>query len=66
MTYVDPDTGDSRFAHIILLANRGIHIVENMFLEEISESRCYEFLFIGLPIKMVGATGAPIRPIAVA
>lgn len=66
LTYADPDTGDSRFAHIILLAKGGVHIIENMFLEELSRARCYRFIFIGLPIKMVGATGAPIRPIAIA
>ncbi|WP_102347229.1 cyclase family protein [Bacillus sp. Marseille-P3661] len=50
--------------HMILIARNGINIIENLLLEELSETKQYEFLFISLPIKIVGATGSPIRPIA--
>ena len=50
--------------HVILLVRNGIHIVENLFLEELARDRCYEFVFICLPLKMRGATGSPVRPVA--
>jgi kynurenine formamidase len=64
-TYLDPMTGDSHPAHLGLLVKRGIYIVENMYLEELSKSGNSQFLFVALPIKVVGATAAPVRPIAV-
>lgn len=60
----DPITKSSHFAHINLLVERGKYIFENVFLEELSLSKCYEFLFLAFPIKLKGATGAPVRPVA--
>jgi kynurenine formamidase len=51
--------------HVHLLVEQGIHIMECLNLEELSASRVYEFQFIAAPLKIRGATGAPIRPIAV-
>jgi kynurenine formamidase len=51
--------------HIILLVRHGIHIMENLFLEDLARDQVYEFLFVGLPLKIQGATGSPIRPVAV-
>ena len=51
--------------HVHLLVEHGIHIMECLNLEELSASCVYEFLFIAAPLKIRGATGAPIRPIAV-
>jgi len=53
-------------AHVHLLVESGIHIVECLQLEELAEARVYEFLFVGIPLKIRGATASPIRPIAVA
>lgn len=50
--------------HMILIARNGISIIENLFLEELGQARTYQFAFIALPIRIVGATGSPIRPIA--
>jgi kynurenine formamidase len=50
---------------VILLVRHGIYIVENLFLEELARDQCYEFTFICLPLKLKGATGSPIRPVAV-
>jgi kynurenine formamidase len=52
--------------HVHLLVERGIHIVECLNLEELAQARVREFLFIALPLKLEGATGSPVRPIAVA
>ena len=51
--------------HRLLLVDHGIHIIENLDLEELAAERVYEFLFVCLPLKFVGATGSPVRPIAV-
>lgn len=50
--------------HVHLLVESGIHIIENLNLEELANDRVYEFLFIALPLKIRGGTGSPIRPIA--
>src|SRR5207302_1231986 len=44
----------------------GIPIIENLNLEELAAEKVYEFAFICLPLKMRGATGSPVRPIAIA
>lgn len=51
--------------HIELLIKRGIHILELVHVEDLSQDKAYEFLFICLPLRVKGATGAMVRPIAV-
>jgi len=62
----DPDTGATLFAHMFLLPKRGIYILENVNLEELARDRCWTFAFVGVPLKLVGATGSPLRPLALA
>ena len=57
-----PSPGDS--VHAMLLVDRGIHIIENLNLEALAEARIHRFLFVGMPLRIVGATGAPFRPMA--
>jgi len=52
-------------AHRVLLVEHGIHIIETMALEELAAARAYEFVFLMSPLKIVGATGSPVRPLAV-
>jgi kynurenine formamidase len=66
MGYVDPDLQASLPGHLILLVRHGIHIIENLDLEELAHDCRYEFTFICLPLKIRGATGSPVRPIAIA
>jgi kynurenine formamidase len=61
---VDPDLKVSLPGHLVLLVRQGIYIIENLNLEELARNRCYEFTFICLPLKMRGATGSPVRPVA--
>lgn len=61
----DPETGATLFAHVYLLPQKGIYIMENLDLEELARDRCYTFAFIGIPLKFRGATGSPLRPLAV-
>jgi kynurenine formamidase len=51
--------------HVHLLVEAGIHIMECLNLEELSAAHLYQFLFVAAPLKIRGATGAPIRPMAV-
>jgi kynurenine formamidase len=51
---------------MLLLVRAGIPIIENLNLEELAEARVHEFAFVCLPLKMRGATGSPVRPIALA
>jgi kynurenine formamidase len=60
----DPETGATLFAHLYLLPQRGIYILENLFLEELARDRRWEFAFIAAPLKFQGATGSPLRPLA--
>jgi kynurenine formamidase len=60
----DPDSGSLLFAHFYLLPQKGIYIIENLYLEELARDRRWEFAFIAVPLKLVGATGSPIRPLA--
>jgi kynurenine formamidase len=52
--------------HVHLLVDSGIHIIEALNLEELSRRRVYEFVFVAAPLKIRGATGSPIRPLALA
>jgi kynurenine formamidase len=63
---VDPDLKVTLPGHVILLVHHGIYIIENLFLEDLARDQCYEFTFICLPLKLRGATGSPVRPIAIA
>ena len=63
---VDEELGVSLPGHLILLVRHGIHIIENLRLGELARDRVTEFLFVCLPLKMRGATGSPVRPIAIA
>ena len=43
----------------------GIHLVERMKLDELAASGVYEFAFIVQPLKIQGATGSTVVPVAV-
>jgi kynurenine formamidase len=51
--------------HRVLLVEHGIHIIETLALEELAASGAREFLFVLSPLKVVGGTGSPVRPLAV-
>lgn len=53
-------------AHRVLLVDHGINIIETMALEELAADGLYEFLFVVAPLRLVGATGSPVRPLAIA
>jgi kynurenine formamidase len=61
----NPDKQISLPVHQIALVVNGIHLLENMKLDELASKKVYEFAFILQPIKMQGATGSTVAPIAV-
>lgn len=52
--------------HVHLLVESGIHIIECLNLEALAAAKVFEFLFVAAPLKIEGATGAPVRPLALA
>jgi kynurenine formamidase len=60
----DPEVGCVMPGHLILLARRGVYIIENLALESLAAAGHHEFEFFCLPLKLVGATGSPVRPVA--
>src|SRR5438105_1431842 len=51
--------------HQIMLVVNGIHLLENMKLDEIAARRIYEFALILEPLKIQGGTGSTVAPIAI-
>ncbi|MBX3676187.1 MAG: hypothetical protein KF853_04105 [Rhodocyclaceae bacterium] len=50
--------------HCHFLAEAGCVMMELLDLESLARDKVYELCFIGAPIRFRGATGAPLRPIA--
>ncbi len=51
--------------HSLMLIEKGIYMIENMELEKLANDEVYEFLFIVQPLKLKGATGSSVAPIAI-
>ena len=51
--------------HAMMLIQHGVYLLENLELEALAAARAYEFAFIVQPLKIKGATGSAIAPIAV-
>lgn len=52
--------------HMLLLADNGIYIIENLLLEEMASERVYEFVAVVPPLKIRGGTGSALRVFALA
>ena len=61
----NPDPQISLPVHQIMLVVNGIHLLENMKLDELASKRVYEFAFVLQPLKLKGATGSTVAPIAI-
>jgi kynurenine formamidase len=62
-----PDRGtpaNPQPVHTKLLIENGIYLLESVYLEEIARDKVYEFLFVMLPVKIRGATGSMVDPLA--
>jgi kynurenine formamidase len=58
-------TGAAIPVHQELMMKNGIFNIENLTFEELAAERAYEFLFVATPIRFKGATGSPLRPLAI-
>jgi kynurenine formamidase len=61
----NPDTQLNQPVHQMLLVQRGIHLLENLKLDDLSAKRVYEFAFVMQPLKIKGGTGSTVAPVAV-
>ena len=52
--------------HMMLLTDSGIYIVENMNLEPLSAAKAYTVALVITPLKIQGASGSPLRALALA
>ena len=63
-----PDPGvpsNPQPVHTRLLVERGIYLMESLYLEQLAADRVHTFLFVALPVKIAGATGSMMDPLAV-
>ena len=51
--------------HQHCLAEAGVHIIENLAMDELVEREIFTFCFMLSAVKFKGATGCPVRPIAI-
>jgi kynurenine formamidase len=60
----NPDRNVYLPVHQIALVVNGVHLLENMKLDELAERRAYEFAFMMQPLKIKGGTGSTVAPSA--
>lgn len=51
--------------HMRALSDRGVHLLENLALTKLAKTGARTFLFVCLPLRLKGASGSPVRPVAV-
>jgi kynurenine formamidase len=51
--------------HQHCLAEAGVHIIENLVMDGLIEKDIHQFCFMLSAVKFKGATGCPVRPIAI-
>lgn len=51
--------------HQYLIRDHGVPLLENVVLAELVATGRTEFLFVAAPLKLVGATGSPLTPLAI-
>jgi len=61
----NPDPKLSLPVHQVLLVVNGIHILENLKLDELAEKRVYQFAFVMQPLKAAGFSGSTVAPVAI-
>jgi kynurenine formamidase len=61
----NPDTQLSLPGHQIFLVVNGVHILENLKLDELVAKKVYEFAFAMQPLKIQGGTGSTVSPVAI-
>jgi kynurenine formamidase len=61
----NPDPHLSLPVHQLALVVNGVHLLENLKLDELAGKQVYEFAFVMQPLKIQGGSGSTVAPIAV-
>ena len=61
----NPDAQLSLPVHQFMLVVQGIHLLENLKLEDLASKSVHEFAFVVQPLKMQGFTGSAVAPVAI-
>ena|SRR5436190_2345028 len=61
----NPDPKLSLPVHQVALVVNGIHLLENLKLDEMAAKKVYEFAFMMQPMKAAGFTGSTVAPVAI-
>jgi kynurenine formamidase len=61
----NPDPKLAGPVHQIMLVINGIHLLENVRLDELAARRAHEFALFVEPLKIQGGTGSTVAPIAI-
>ena len=61
----DPDPNLSNPVHQIALVVYGIHLLENLKLDELAARQAWEFALVVQPLKILGGTGSTVAPSAI-
>jgi kynurenine formamidase len=61
----NPDPQISLPVHQIMLVVNGIHLLENLKLDDLAGKKVYEFAFVMQPLKAQGFSGSTVAPIAI-
>ena len=51
--------------HQIMLVVHGIHLLENLKLDELAAKGAHQFAFVMQPLKIQGGTGSTVAPVAI-
>jgi kynurenine formamidase len=51
--------------HSMMLIQHGIYLIENLLLDKLAVAHAYEFAFVVQPLKLKGATGSAVAPMAI-
>jgi kynurenine formamidase len=52
--------------HSYLLADMGVPVLENVWLEDLARGQVRRLTLLAFPLKLAGSTGLPVRPVALA
>jgi kynurenine formamidase len=61
----NPDAELSLPVHQLMLVVNGIHLLENLKLDEMASKQVHEFAFAMQPLKIKGGTGSTVAPVAI-
>jgi len=61
----NPDPKLSLPVHQLALVVNGLHLLENLKLDDLAAKQVYEFAFVMQPLKAQGFTGSTVAPVAI-